>query len=113
VQGEGSEGWREGWLHLDQLVPGPGSLLLFTSFTAKEAVEDLARFKKYAPPGCTVLLAAQRNPMSGRRPARDPTLDDNEDVFFANGYISVVTRGAPAARSAGAEAALPATSPSA
>jgi hypothetical protein len=95
VQGEGSEGWREGWHHLDQLVPGHGSLLIFTSYTRGEASQDLARFTKYAPPGCTVRLAAQHNPMASRRPVRDWACDENEDVFFSNSYVSVVARDAP------------------
>ena len=82
----------DGWHQLDQLLPaGPGSLLIFTSYTRTEANQDLARFLQYTP-GCTVLLAAQPNPMSSRRPIRDWETDGNEDVFYANQYLSVVSR---------------------
>ena len=85
-------GWMDGWHQLDQLLPaGPGSLLIFTSYTRTEANQDLARFLQYTP-GCTVLLAAQPNPMSSRRPIRDWETDGNEDVFYANQYLSVVSR---------------------
>lgn len=88
------EGWREGWCQLDQLLPSaPSSLLIFTSYTRGEARQDLARFIAHAPPGCLVRLAAQPNPMSSRRPIRDWETDGNEDVFYANQYLSVVSRG--------------------
>ena len=71
---------------------GPEALLLFTSYTQSEADQDLARFRRYAPADCTVLLAARHNPMASRRPIRDWETDGNEDVFFASQYLSVVRR---------------------
>ncbi len=90
-----SEGWLEGWRHLDQLVPGVGALLAFTSYTKLEARQDLARFSKYAPPDCRLLQSAEVNPMGSRRPIRDWATDGDEDVFFANQYLSVVARDRP------------------
>ena len=88
---EDSKGWEEGWKGLDQLLPpNQESLLMFTSYTLGEAEKDLERFLSHCS-AAEVLVSAKPNPMSSSRPCRDWEMDQNNDIFFSNHYISVVT----------------------
>jgi len=86
---EDTVGWTSGWSDLACLAPGKESVMVFTSYTNNEAVEDLKRVHKY----CNVkVLASEENPMRSLRPCRDWATDMDKDVFYANQYYTVLEK---------------------
>ena len=85
------QGWEEGWRGLEGLVQLTGAPVILTSYTKGEAEKDLERLIKYCEKEkLEVMVRCQPNEMRSRRPVGDWELDQDNDLFYANQYYSVV-----------------------
>merc|ERR1711874_621568 len=83
-------GWEDGWRGLEGLVQLTGAPLIITSYTLGEAEKDLDMLLKYTKEDLDVLVRCRQNDMRSRWPIRDWELDQDNDLFYANQYYSVV-----------------------
>ena len=87
-----SQEWREGWGEgrgLQSLLH-PAALLAFTSYTRTEAGADMERFSQHCQQDVEILVNCEENKMRSHRPIRDWEMDEENDVFYSNQFLSVV-----------------------
>jgi len=83
------EGWENGWKGLQGLLLPHETPLVLTSYTKGEAQSDLNRLLKHSG-DLDILVNCQENEMRSHRPIRDWELDNDNDVFYSNQFVSVV-----------------------
>ena len=82
------EGWGAG-RGLESLLHS-SALLAFTSYTRTEARADLERFREHCQQDMEILVNCEENKMRSHRPIRDWEMDEENDVFYSNQFLSVV-----------------------
>ena len=66
------------------------ALLAFTSYTRTEAGADMERFSQHCQQDVEILVNCEENKMRSHRPIRDWEMDEENDVFYSNQFLSVV-----------------------